>query len=162
MGATLVLAEDGGIVDATPEALDLLGVGLEELRALPQGSFSADEPDPEAAAAFRTQWEAEGRPDIGGQATLKRLDGSLVRVRFAISQGADGRYLAALESVGGATDAPPELFTAGQVLAAWRAAERRLTALTPDDARFDAAMSEIEYFRARYQELFRGATRDPR
>ena len=85
MAATLMIRADGTIEDANPDALHLLGVSLAQLRALPAGAFQPEPPDTEADAAFRAQWEAGGRPDIGGDATLRRLDGSKVRVRFAIS-----------------------------------------------------------------------------
>ena len=90
LAATLVIAPDGRVVEASPDALTLLGVDLPELRALPPGSFSPDPPDPEADAAFREQWDAQGQPDIVGEATLQRLDASKVRVRFVITHGTDG------------------------------------------------------------------------
>ncbi len=69
---------------------------LPELQALPPGSFSAEPPDTEADAAFRERWEGEGR------------------------------VTAVLEPVDGPTDAPPFVYTAAEVLEAWRGAERRL------------------------------------
>jgi hypothetical protein len=80
----------------------------------------------------------------------------MVRVRFAVSAMADRRFVAALEPVAGELEAPTRVFTAGQVLAAWRAAERRLTAVPADSPEWLSTMSEIEFFRARYQQLFRG------
>ena len=96
MAATLMIRADGTVEDASPDALHLLGVSLAQLRALPAGAFQPEPPDTEADEAFREQWEAGGRPDIGGDATLKRLDGSKVRVRFAIQTLPDGRYFAVL------------------------------------------------------------------
>ncbi len=155
MTATLTIRADGVVDDASPDALELLAVTLPELQALPQGAFSADPPDPAANDAFRTQWEAEGRPDIGGQATLKRLDGSMVRVRFAISESQDGRFVAVLDPIKAPVDAPPTLYTGGQVLALWRAAERQLDALAPGSPERAEVESEIERLRQLYQELFR-------
>ena len=78
----MILNADGSTADANREALDMLGVTHDELVGLPAGAFSPEPPDPEADAAFREQWERQGTPDIGGEATLRRLDGSSVRVKF--------------------------------------------------------------------------------
>ena len=155
MTATITISADGRVEDANPAALTLLGVRLDELIALPQGAFSPDPPDPAADAAFRQQWEAGGRPDIGGQATIQRPDGSKVRVRFAITQVPGERFLAVLEPIAASVDAPPTMYTGGEVLAAWRAAERRLTALEPDSEEWADASQEIERFRVMYHDLFR-------
>ena len=154
MDATMILTEDGTPVDASPEALDLLGVTLDQLRELPAGAFSSTPADPEADAAFREQWERAGSPDVGGEATIRRLDGERVRIKFAISPIDDGRYRAILMPVAGSTDAPSSLYTAGDVLAEWRAAERRLSELPADSPEIDAIQADIAAFQARYQELF--------
>ena len=154
MAATLTLAPDGRVLEASPDALQLLGIGLAELRSLPPGSLSPEAPDPESDAAFRSQWDTHGRPDIMGEATLQRLDGSKARVRFLITPAANGEFLVALEPVDAPVDAPPKAFTGGDVLAAWRSAERRLAALVEGSPEWAAASSEIEHFRAQYQSLF--------
>jgi hypothetical protein len=48
---------------------------------------------------------------------------------------------------------PTKVYTVGQVLAAWRAAERRLESLSPDTAEWAAARAEIETFRVEYRRL---------
>lgn len=151
----MTLRPDGTVDDANPEALSLLGVTLSQLRSLPPGAFSPEPQDAEAEAAFREQWEAGGRPDVGGDATLQRLDGSKVRVRFAISAQPDGRYVAVLAPTRGATSAPANLFTGGRILAEWRAAERELAELQPDSPEAAAIQREIERLRELYQDLFR-------
>ncbi len=158
MAATMTMTVDGRFETATSDALSLLGVTLDELRGLPPGSFSPDPPDKVADAAFRDQWEAEGRPDIGGQATVQRLDGSRVRVRFAITETADDRLLVILEPIDAPVEAPSTMYTAGDVLSAWRAAERRLSALPQDSPEWSMVTSEIEGFRSRYQQIFRRGT----
>ena len=152
----MTLLPDGTVDHANPEALSLLGVTLSQLRALPPGAFSPEAPDPEAQAAFREQWEAGGRPDVGGDATLRRLDGSMVRVRFAIAAQPDGRYVAVLAPTRGSTNAPSTLFTGGRILAEWRAAERQLAELRPDSPEAVGVRTEIERLRELYQDLFRG------
>ena len=151
---TLTINADGTIADANAAALDLLRVTLEQVRALPPGALSADPPDPGANKAFREQWEREGNPDIGGEGTLRRADGTSARVRFGIAPVDDGRFLAILEEIEAEPDAPPILYTAGQVLAEWRAAERRLAAIVEGSPEWAAVSDEIETFRRRYHALF--------
>ena len=146
---------DGRIEDATPDALAILGLSLDDARALPPGALSPEPPDPDASEAFREQWEAEGRPDVGGHATLQRLDGSRVRIRFAITPAEDDRYTVVLEPIPEPVSAPPKVWTGGQVLAAWREAERSLTALTPESQEWRQVEAEIERLRQLYQDLFR-------
>jgi hypothetical protein len=119
--------------------------------------LSPEPADPVAQAAFREHWEGQGSPDIGGEATMRRLDGTSIRVKFGITPIEDGRYLAVLEPVAGLTQQPPTVYTAGQVLAEWRAAERRMIAIPPDTAEWHDTQAQIETFRRRYQEVFRRA-----
>jgi PAS domain S-box-containing protein len=152
--ATMILNEDGTAVDASAEALAILGVTMDQLRDLPPGVFSSTEPDPAADAAFREQWERQGSPDIGGETTLKRLDGEQIRVKFAITPLDDGRYRAVLMRADGPVDAPPSIYTAGEVLSQWREAERRLTTLPDGSPELEQVQADIDGFRARYQEFF--------
>jgi len=151
----MILNEDGTAAEASPEALAILGVTLDQLRELPGGAFAATAPDPGADAAFREQWERQGSPDIGGEATIQRLDGERIRIKFAISRLEDGRYQAILFPTSGLTEDPPTLYTAGDVLAEWRAAERKLTTLRPGSPELAMVQADIDRFRIRYQELFR-------
>jgi PAS domain-containing protein len=158
MAATLIVHADGRILDASADALSLLRLTLDEVRALPPGAFAADPPDPEHDAAFRATWEEAGRPDVGGTATLRRLDGSEVRVRFALSMRDDGTVLAVLDPIDGPSGAAPTVYTAGTVLQSWRAAERHLAQVIEGSAEWAAISAEIEHFRALYQDLFRSRT----
>lgn len=153
--ATLILNGDGTAADASPEALAILGVTMDRLRQLPRGAFSPTPSDPEADASFQHQWEEQGSPDIGGEATIQQPDGEKVRVKFAISPLDDGRYQVVLMRTGGLPDDPTSVYTAGAVLTEWRAAERRLRALEPGSRDYDRVQADIEAFRVRYQELFR-------
>ena len=151
----MTLNADGTIADASPAALGLLGMTLAQLRVLPPGALSAEPADPEADAAFREDWESQGSPDIGGHATLRRFDGSTIRVKFGITPTEDGRLLALIEPVAEDPKQAPTVYTAGQVLAEWRAAERRMVEIPPETAEWHAAQSELEAFRTRYQDLFK-------
>ena len=154
MVASITVRADGRVEQATLEALDLLGVTLAELRSLPPGAFSPDPPDPESDEAFRAEWEAQGRPDIAGQATIQRPNGSKARVRFAITPTAGDRFVAVLEEMPGRLEAPPLVYTGGEVLARWRAAERQLDALSPGTEEAVAVEAEIDHLRGLYQGLF--------
>ena len=56
---------------------------------------------------------------------------------------------------GAPTDAAPVVYTAGQVLAEWRAAERRLDAIPEGTAEWRAVRRDIDHFRSRYQAMFK-------
>lgn len=152
---TVILNSDGTTEDANAAALEMLGVSLEVLKSLPPGALSPEPPDPVGEAAFREQWESEGQPDIAGQATVKRLDGSQIRVKFGLTPLDDGRFVAVMEPVDGEPDAAPVVYTAGQVLAEWRAAERRLMEIPEGSAEWRAIHRDIEMFRTRYQDIFK-------
>ena len=154
-GASVLLRSDGTYEDASPGALDILGVTREELLALPAGTFSVEPPDHEARAAFRATWEQTGMPDVAGEATIRRPDGDERRVKFLIRPMDDGRMIAVLEEAEGPREAPPKVFTAGDVLAAWRAAERRLETLTEESPEWASIQADIDSFREQYQRLFR-------
>ena len=151
---TLILNPDGSTADANAAALELLRVTLDELRALPPGAFSPEPPDPAATDAFREEWERQGSPDMAGEGTVRRLDGSEVRVKFGITPTDDGRFVAIMEEVAAPVDTPQVLYTAGQVLALWRAAERQLAEIPEGSAEWQAVTREVDRFRARYHELF--------
>ena len=132
----MLLEADGRAVDASPAALELLGVTLEQLQAMPPGAFSPKAPDPAEAAAFRSAWEASGSPGLFGESTIVRADGTQARVRFAITPASRrqvhrGPAAGALQNVA--------------------------CALEPGSAEHVAAEAEIDAFRERYQRLFQRA-----
>jgi PAS domain-containing protein len=151
--ATLVLGADGSYVDASPSALALLGVTLEELRALPPGSLSAERPDEAQREAIQEAFQAAGATGAVGAGTLRRPDGKKVRVRFLIDRQADGGYVARLKPAPEPVDRPTVFVTLGKVLAAWRAADRRLQTLDPDSNEAKAAQAQIDLFRDEYRRL---------
>ena len=152
--ARVILNADGTIASANDAALDLYGATLAELRAAPPGAFSAQPQSPAAQAALREAWESEGQPDIVGESTIRGLDGTDRRVAFGVTRLGDGRFAAILRPVDEPADAELKVFTAGQVLARWRAAERRLEAIEPGSAEARDIQREIDRFRIAYHQLF--------
>ncbi|HET7026970.1 MAG TPA: PAS domain S-box protein [Candidatus Limnocylindrales bacterium] len=152
--ATIVLDAAGRFLDASPAALELFGMSRDELLAADSSTFSPEPRDPDSNAALRDAWEAEGRPDLGGEATILRRDGDRRRVRFIIATQPDDRFVAVLEPVNERERDRPIVYTAGQTLAEWRAAERRLEAIPPESAEWRAAQAQIEALRSQYHRLF--------
>jgi len=157
--AVIVISSDGRYLDATANALDILGVTLDELKAARPGHFAVEQEDAAAASAFRDQWEETGSPQLMGDATIRRGDGVLRRVKFAIEPVTDG-FVAVIEPSDIEVASPSRVQTAGDVLAAWRAAERRLETLVSGSDEWKAARAQAEHFRSRYQKVF-AARREP-
>lgn len=150
----------GRYVDANEAALELLGVTLAELRESPGDRFSIRPANVAEQAAFRTQWESAGSRPLVGTAGLKRGDGATIRVSYAIEADESG-FVARLWEVPGSPEAPPSVFSVGEVLRSWRAAERELAELTQGSPEWARTLSEIELLRDRYRELFRTVRPDP-
>jgi PAS domain-containing protein len=152
----LTINADGTYGDGNAAALALLGVTLDELLVSPPGRFAVESVGADGDAAFMKAWQSSGRPDIAGATTIRRADGTTVRVKFSITEEADHSFTALLTPVSEPVAQPTVLFTTGDVLAAWRAAERRPERLLPDDAEALAIEADIREFREGYQALFDG------
>ncbi len=150
----VIVTPDGRYEDANPAALEILGVTLEELRASDPSRFATEPADPEGGAEFERQWRDAGQPDIGGETTIVRPDGRRRRIRFVITRQPDGRLVAVLEPLDTATPEPTVVYTAGDILAQWRAAERRLEALRRDSPDYAATQAQIDKLRRAYHTAF--------
>jgi PAS domain-containing protein len=151
--AVIAIDASGRYVDANAAALDLLGVSLAELRRSAPGRFSIRPAVDVEQAALRSWWESGGTQPLVGTTGLRRADGSTVRVAYAI-EAAESGFRARLWEVEGSPHAPPSVYTVGDVLRQWRAAERELSALVPGTPEWARTLSEIELLRGKYQELF--------
>ncbi len=151
--AVITIDATGQYVHANAAALDLLGVSLAELRTSPPDRFAVRPMVDVEQEALRSRWESGGTQPLVGTTGLRRADGTTVRVAYAI-EAADAGYRARLWEVEGSPHAPPSVFTVGDVLREWRAAERELSALIPGTSAWARTLSEIELLRGRYQELF--------
>lgn len=158
--ALVIIDAEGRYLEGNRRALEILGVSLDQLRASTGRTFASAPADPEQTDAFRVAWEQAGRPDITGETSVRRPDGGLVRVRFAITPRPDGTYAAAFEPVAGSPAEPAALRTVGDVLAAWRAAERRLETLQPGSPEWSAAQDEVAWLRDRHATIFRERARE--
>lgn len=150
--ARILVNADSTINDATDAALELLGLDLEELRALPSGALSLEE-DIDAAAGFDAAWMASGREPIFGSGTLRLRDSRLVRVRYLITVQPDGGYDVVLEPSDESVTDPPRMYTVGEALAKWRAAERKLAAVDAAGSEWGTVQAEFEHFRREYHRL---------
>jgi hypothetical protein len=148
----VTLGPDGTVIEASPGALSLLEMSLEQLQALPPGGLGLER-DAEASKAFESAWTQAGRADIVGAGTIRLPDGRLIRVRYLISPLPDGGFAVLLDRTADPVDAPAELYTASGVLSAWRATERRLAEVAPDSSDWQAAQEALGHFRAEYRRL---------
>ncbi len=155
--ATVILDRDGRYLDADDSALELLGVpSVDELRSSSPDRFAALPPDPAEQEAWRAAYFSSRAEGVLAEGALRRLDGELVRVRTAILEDPDGRFRALFYPVERpTTDLSAKVYRIADVLAEWRAAERRLVALEPGSEEAQAVTADIELLREQYQRLFR-------
>jgi PAS domain S-box-containing protein len=152
--AVVVVRADGTYLDVNDAALEIFGVSRDAFLASRSSDWTQDEPDTNADAAFRQQWSAAGEPDLGGATTIVRGDGQRRRIRFVITRRSDDEFVAVLEPLPESTTNPTVVFTAGGVLAEWRAAERRLEAVPADSPEWQATAERIDVLREQYHRLF--------
>jgi PAS domain S-box-containing protein len=152
--AVVVLDGQGRVVGATPPALDIFGLPLESLLGVPAQALTASSRDREEQAALDAALEGTRPPQIAGQTTIKRPNGTKVHVSYLVTPRPDGSWVAILKPIAGAND-QSSVYTVGGVLAAWRAAERRLEAVTPGSPEAASIAEEVADLRDRYQAIFR-------
>jgi hypothetical protein len=150
--ARILVSSDSRILEATPAALELLGLTFDQLRALPPGSMSLEQ-DAAASAEFAAAWEGGGRPPLVGSTTVRLPAGPLTRFRYYVWSRDDGNVEVVLERSAESVAHAPRSYTIGKVLSAWRAAERQLKTLDPGSQEWQAADAENRYFRAEYRRL---------
>lgn len=152
--AIISIDSDGRYLDANAAALALLGVTLAELRKSSGDRFSMRAPSVDEQAALRAEWESVGSRPLVGTTGIRRADGTTIRVSYAV-ETIDPGFHVRLWEIPGSPDAPPSLFSVGEVLRSWRAAERELAELKPGTPEWTRTLSEIEMLRRQYGELFR-------
>ena len=150
--ARILVGSDSQVLEATPAALELLGLSLGQLRELPPGSMSLEQ-DRAASEVFAAAWEGAGRAPLVGTGTVRLLDGNLLRLRYYIWSREDGSVEIVLEQSPESVAEPPRAYSIGKVLSAWRAAERQLETLDPGSQEWQAADAENRYFRSEYRRL---------
>jgi PAS domain-containing protein len=150
-----LLNADGTYADASPAALELLGVSLAELLSSTPGRFAAEPANSAEQSAFRSQWERAGWSDIAGTGTIRRGDGQLVRITFLIRRLPDGRFRSLIRPAAGPVTAATRIFTLGEVLEQWRSAERRLAEIPHDAPDWTMVAEEVAELRDQYHALYR-------
>ena len=140
--------EEGGYLDASPEALDAYGVTLQELRRHRVGDFAPAGLGPIHRALFR--WvTATGQDFGGGPGTIVAPDGRATAVECTSISRIGDRYRIAMTILG--PDSPPmHRRSVASILEAWRKAERDLQNGPPHQD-FDLARTVAESLRDMYQ-----------
>ena len=134
----------------------LLGVGsVEELRATHSDRFAVEPPDLEEQEAVRRAYFASRADGLLAEIPFRRLDGENVRVRVAIVEEDDGRFRALFYPIERpATDLRARVYRIADVLSEWRAAERRLVELDPEDDEARRLSDQIALLRDQHSYLF--------
>lgn len=158
--AVISLTIDGRYLDADAEALDMLGVSIEELRASSPDRFAIRPSVDAEQAALRSEWELGGTEPLVGTTGLRRADGTTIRVAYAIER-IDQGFRARLRRVEGSPHDAASVYTVGDVLREWRTAERELAELVPGTPEWARTQGEIDLLRGRYQEIFKAVKPRP-
>lgn len=153
--ATVLLDREGRYLDADDLALDLLGVAsVEELRRTLPETFAVVPGDPEEQEAWRRAYFATRAEGVLAEVAFRRLDGELVRVRTAILEEPNGHFRAMLYPIERpTTNLSTKTYRIGDVLAEWRAAERRLSAVDLDTDEGRDVQRDVELLRDQYRRM---------
>lgn len=84
--AVISLDRDGRYLDANAEALDMLGVSIDELRTSAPDRFAIRPSVDAEQAALRSEWESGGTQPLVGTTGVRRADGTTIRVAYAIER----------------------------------------------------------------------------
>jgi PAS domain S-box-containing protein len=152
----------GCFVDADEAALEILGRPRDAVVGHHATEFMVQPPTAHEREALDAEWQRAGSPDVEGAASLRRADGSVVRVRFLITPRDGGGSTAIIEPLGQTVVTATTIRTVGDVLTQWRAAERRLEVVEPGSDEAATINAEVEALRARYHELVDGRRRGGR
>ena len=155
--ATVMLDADGRYLDADDRALDLLGVAsVDQLRATSPETFAVVPADPAEQEAWRKAYFSSQAEGVFAEVAFRRLDGELVRIRTAILDEHDGRFRALFYPIERpTTNLAARIYRIADVLAEWRAAERRLVEVPADGDEHAKLTAEIEVLREQHDQLFR-------
>src|SRR5579862_115276 len=160
----IVISEDGRYVDASPNALELLGLDLDELRAMPLGSLTGN-----TAETGRTVWRRfvdDNLPIPPHPAVrLRARGGDEVAARFLGTEPGPepGTWVSRYRLVSGSRIVMNRPMIMATILAQWREAERRLAALAPNDparSELEATIAELKALHG-HEERRRSTTANP-
>ncbi len=155
-GAIVEADADGRYLDANDAALELFGVGRDELRRHYVGDFAPEGLGPIHRALF--VWAARTGHDFGGgTSTLVRPDGNEVRVDCPSIEPSGDTFLIRLEAQEG-EPVPPHSEVVASILEAWREAERDIKDAGRDAPEFELARTAAASLRNIYQFVVREKT----
>jgi len=153
------IAADGRYLGASSIALEVLGFTADELRALPLGALSGNDPELALDAWTRIRrGEFELAAPRAGELVTKA--GALVAVVHLGTEWDDGESAYVSRShlrAAGDPELRPSLVS---VLRDWRDAERELAGLAAEDPQRIVLELEVERFRHLYQSESRRLTRE--
>src|SRR5262245_25154738 len=128
MASILIADREGRYLDANAEALELLGVSFEQVRAARIGDFSGVHGS--LSAQVWRRLASLGIPMPIGESTMYHADGTPIRVRYSrLEPRADGAYViqfAPVELTEEDPDGPPVADRPSEILEQWRVAEREV------------------------------------
>jgi PAS domain S-box-containing protein len=150
---TATLDAAGNFLDADDAALEILGRARADVVGHNATEFMVQPPSAPERAALEAEWERAGSPDVEGATSIRRPDGSIVRVRFLITPRQGGGSIALMEPLHQNSSTGTTIRTVGYVLAQWRAAERRLDVLDPSSEEAHVILAEVAVLRTRYHQL---------
>lgn len=146
---SVLVDDDARYVDAPPEALELFGVSLEELRQRRIGDFAPQGLGPIHRALFL--WVARQGDDFGGgRSTVVRPDGGSTTVECTAIEPVGDGYRVDLRPVAEPSSGP-HTDAIASVLDAWRRAERLMAAGNASDPDYDLARRAADALRDVYQ-----------
>jgi PAS domain-containing protein len=152
--AVVTISPDGRCLAASPAALELLGVRLDELRAGDVGALVPGTFGDAARESWRV-WVASGMALARGEKEIVQPGGRRVRVMFETVRRADGMYDETLVALPGNPDRRRPNTTLAAVLEAVREAERALAELPKRSRRRRALRTDIGQLREAFEQIVR-------
>jgi PAS domain-containing protein len=158
--AVVTISPDGRCLAGSPAALELLGVGLDELRAGDVGALVPGTFGDAARESWRV-WVASGMALARGEKEILQPGGRRVRVSFETVRRADGMYDETLVALAGNPERRSPYTTLAAVLEAVREAERALAELPKRSRRRRALRSDIGQLREAFEQIVQSTLWSP-
>ncbi len=158
--ASVTISPEGRYLDASPAALELFGVDLDEVRMVDVGTF-VQEPFGDAARESWRVWVESGLLVARGEREVVRPDGRRCRIRFEAVRDPDGSYQETMQELAGNSERRSAFTTLAAVLEAVREAERALAKLPKRSPRRRLIKAEIGQLREAFEQMVRSRMWSP-